>query len=425
MGLIGVQSINSYGLSQTLSAVTGLPFEVGVGSIVQVQNGVEITVLDVEDSRCPADVQCIWQGEAKVHINVKEDSKDLGDFVLSTLAEKMNQSFENFTIRLIEVQPYPYSTKEINASDYSITLVVSGTKSVKSPMEQYHDGVSIEKIVCSNDLHLIMKKSDGRPACVRADSIEKLIQRGWGIHVLPEVITDETQNSDIFELGKYQITTEMKSYNNSTGFLARPIEEGNFPGVILIHEWWGLNDNIKDMARNLASHGYTVFAADLYAGQVAATSDDARKLVTTFNVETGVSNLKKVEDILRTEYDVEKLATIGWCFGGAQSMNYALSGNNLDATIIFYGQLVTDKQRLSVIDWPVMGVFGGQDQSITVESVNEFKNALDELGIENDIHVYQEVGHAFANPTGANYSPDETKDAWHNTIVFLETHLNK
>jgi carboxymethylenebutenolidase len=417
--------LNTYGLSQTLSPVLGVPFEIGVGSYAQVQNEVEITVLNVEDSRCPADALCIWQGEAKVEINVKQDSEDLGDFALSTLAEKMNLIFDDFTIRLIDVQPYPLSSKEINISDYFITLVVSDTKSVKSPIEQYQDGISIDKIVCSDDLQLIMKKIDGKPACVRSSSVQKLIERGWGIHVLPEVVADEPQNSDIFELGKYPITAEMKSYNNSTGFLARPTEEGNFPGVILIHEWWGLNDNIKDMARNLASHGYTVFAADLYAGQVAKTSDDARNLVTTFNVETGMSNLQKAEDILRREFGAKKLATIGWCFGGAQSMNYALSGNDLDATIIYYGQLVTDQERLSVIDWPVMGVFGGQDQSITVESVNEFKAALDELGVENDIRIYPEVGHAFANPTGATYSPDETKDAWHNTIIFLETHLKE
>jgi carboxymethylenebutenolidase len=353
LSLTGAQSmLNTYSLSQTLSPVPGEAFEVGVGSYAQVQNGVEITVLDIEDSRCPADALCIWQGEAKVEINVRQDSEDLGDFVLSTLAPQANLIFDDFIIRLVEVQPYPFSGKEINISDYIITLVVSDTKTVKSPIEQYQDGISIDKIVCSDDLQLIMKKTDGKPACVRPASVQKLIERGWGIHVLPEVVTNEQQNSDIFELGKYPITSEIKNYNNSTGFLARPTEEGNFPGVILIHEWWGLNDNIKDMARNLASHGYTVFAADLYAGHVASTSDEARSLVTTFNVETGMSNLQKAEDILRSEFGAEKLATIGWCFGGAQSMNYALSGADLDATVIYYGQLITEKERLSMIDWP-------------------------------------------------------------------------
>ena len=413
------------GLSQTLTPVLGVPFEVGVGSHAQVENGVEINVLNVEDSRCPADVLCVWQGEAKISINVIKDSRDLGNFILSTLEEKTTQRFDSFTIKLVEVQPYPYSNKEIKLSDYVVTLVVSDTRTIVSPLKQYLDGIPIDKIVCSSDLQLIMKKTNGKPACVQPNSVEKLIERGWAVHVLPEYVKDEPKNSDIFELGKYQITTDTIIYNNSTGFLARPSDPGKFPGVILIHEWWGLNDNIKDMARNLASHGYIVFAADLYASQVASTPDGARQLVTTFDVEKGISNIHAAAEILRTKYDTEKLATIGWCFGGGQSLNYALSGNELDATVIYYGQLVTEKDRLSLIHWPVLGMFGGQDQSITVETVNEFESVLNDLGIENDIRIYPDVGHAFANPSGANYAPQETQDAWQNTIMFLETHLKK
>lgn len=407
----------------TIGKNLDVPFEVHVGDSVLLTNGTEISILNVEDSRCPADVLCVWQGEAKISINVIKDSQDLGNFVMSTLEEKTTQRFDSFTIKLIEVQPYPYSNKEIMLSDYVVTLVVSNTHTVASPLKQYLDGIPIDKIVCSSDLQLIMKKTDGKPACVKPDNVGKLIARGWAIHVLPEYVKDEQKNSDIFELGKYQITTDTIIYNNSTGFLARPSDHGKFPGVILIHEWWGLNDNIKDMARKLASHGYTVLAADLYAGQVATTPDGARQLVTTFDPEKGISNIHTAAELLRTKYDAERLATIGWCFGGTQSLNYALSGNELDATVIYYGQPVTDKDRLSLIHWPVLGIFGGQDQSITVETVNEFESVLNDLGIENDIYVYPDVGHAFANPSGTNYSPKETKDAGQNTILFLETHL--
>ncbi|HSB56356.1 MAG TPA: dienelactone hydrolase family protein [Nitrosopumilaceae archaeon] len=268
-----------------------------------------------------------------------------------------------------------------------------------------------------------MKKTNGNPACVKSTSVAKLIERGWGLHVLSDYVKEGTKNSDIFELGKYQIATETIKYNNSTGFLAKPTAAGKFPGVILIHEWWGLNENIKDMARNLASHGYVVFAADLYAGQVATTSDGARQLLTTFDTEKGISNIQSVAEILRTTYGIERLGTIGWCFGGTQSLNYALSGNNLDATIIYYGQPVTDKNKLSLIHWPVLGVFGGKDQNISTASVNEFESALNDLGIENEIHIYPNVGHAFANPSGENYAPEETKDAWKNTLLFLDNHL--
>ena len=198
----------------------------------------------------------------------------------------------------------PYLHDQANAQD-----------SLMSPLAQSKNNIPIDKIVCSADLQLIMKKTDGKPACVKPASVTKLIERGWAVHVLPEYVKDEPKNSDIFEMGKYQITTDTINYDNSTGFLAKPAESGEFPGVILIHEWWGLNDNIKDMARTLASHGYTVIAADLYAGQVATTPDGARQILTTFDTEKGISNIRDIAELLKTNYDVERLATIGWCFG--------------------------------------------------------------------------------------------------------------
>ena len=298
--------------------------------------------------------------------------------------------------------------------------------SLMTPRAQAKAGITIEKIVCKEGLQLVMKKTDGKPACLKPSSAAKLIERGWAVHVLPSYTKDETKNSEIFETGPYQIVTSTETYyETSTGFLARPTDLGKFPGIVLIHEWWGLNDNIKQMAQNLASHGYVVLAADLYAGQVATTPDGARQLLTSFDTQKGISNLQSATEYLVKQYGVEKLATIGWCFGGSQSLNYALSGNTLDATVLYYGQPVTDKDKLSVIHWPVLGIFGEQDQSITVESVNQFKSLLNELGIENQIHIYPGVGHAFANPSGENYAPEETKDAWQKTILFLEKHLKE
>jgi len=298
--------------------------------------------------------------------------------------------------------------------------------SLMTPLAQAKSGIPIEKIVCKEGLQLVMKKTDGKPACLKPSSVAKLIERGWAVHVLPSYTKDETKNSEIFETGPYQTVTSTETYyENSTGFLARPTDPGKFTGIVLIHEWWGLNDNIKQMAQNLASHGYVVLAADLYAGQVATTPDGARQLLTSFDTQKGISNLQSATEYLVTQYGVEKLATIGWCFGGSQSLNYALSGNTLDATILYYGQPVTDKDKLSVIHWPILGIFGEQDQSIIVESVNQFESLLNELGIENQIYIYPGVGHAFANPSGANYAPEETKDAWQKTVLFLEKHLKE
>ena len=269
-----------------------------------------------------------------------------------------------------------------------------------------------------------MKTSDGSPACVRTSSVSTLIERGWAIHVLPEYSKEGVKNSDMFDGGPLEIkTASVKYFENTTGYVAKPTQEGNFPGIILIHEWWGLNDNIKSMARGLASHGYVVIAVDLYAGQVATTPDGARQLLLSFDVQKGISNIDAAINLLKQDYSANKVATIGWCFGGSQSLNYALSGNKLDATVIYYGQPVTNTTKLSAIKWPVLGFFGENDQSIAVDKVKEFKSALDSIGVENEIHIYPGLGHAFANPSGMNYAPEETKDAWNKTLSFLDNHL--
>ena len=116
---------------------------------------------------------------------------------------------------------------------------------------------------------------------------------------------------------------------------------------------------------------------------------------------------------------------MGWCFGGGQSLQLALNSeqNPLAATVIYYGNLVNDTNELSRIKWPVLGIFGDQDQSIPVESVNAFEQAFNETGITNEIYIYPGVGHAFANPSGDNYAPEETVDAWEKTLAFLKKYV--
>ncbi len=305
----------------------------------------------------------------------------------------------------------------------SYTIPPSFGDTVLSPLAQLRQGVALDKIVCADGLELIMKKSDGKPACVKPQTASILIERGWGEHVLPSIVEDEERNSKIFERGSFETTGQTVSYfEDAVGFLARPAEQGNFPGVIMIHEWWGLNDNIKEMASSLASHGYVVLAADLYAGQVATTPEGARQLVTTFDSQKGIENLGSAAQFLRDE-GVEKLATIGWCFGGTQSFSYALSGDNLDATVIYYGRVSSNVTELAKIEWPVLGIFGELDTGIPKESVMGFESALDELGIQNEIYIYPGVDHAFTNPSGAAYAPEETKDAWQKTVSFLDEYL--
>ncbi len=238
---------------------------------------------------------------------------------------------------------------------------------------------------------------------------------------------DQIPNSMMLEgYGDYEVTAgDVNYFENANGYLARPAAEGSYPGVVMIHEWWGLNDNIRDMAEQLASNGYAVLAVDLYNGQVAQNSDEARELSSSVRAapEKAVENMRAAADYLRENHGVERMASLGWCFGGGQSLQLALSGEDIDATVIYYGNLVTNETELSTIMWPVLGVFGEEDTGIPVSSVREFESALNSLGVENEVYVYPGVGHAFANPSGMNYAPEETKDAWNKTLAFLNENL--
>ena len=228
-------------------------------------------------------------------------------------------------------------------------------------------------------------------------------------------------------------------YDNVSGYLVFPENnsttvnsdsEAKLPAVIMIHEWWGLNDNIKNMADELAKEGYIVLAVDLYKGQVATSPDQAMNLVNSAreNQNESLSNLNAAIDYLKTldNVNASKIAAFGWCFGGGQSLQLALNtspDSPLAATILYYGNLVTDQEQLSKIKSPVLGIFGGQDQSIPTTDVQKFEDALNANNITNEIYVYEGVGHAFANPTGESFAPDELKDAWQKTLEFLNKNL--
>lgn len=217
-------------------------------------------------------------------------------------------------------------------------------------------------------------------------------------------------------------------YGNATGYLVQPQGETDLPAVVVIHEWWGLNQHIKDAADRLAAEGYVVLAADLYGSEVATVPDRARELSGSVRGNPGeaINNLNAAVEHLSELPSVNssRVAALGWCFGGGFSMQLALNTTQpLAATVIYYGNLVTDEQQLSAIEWPVMGVFGTEDQAVPVETAREFDAALDSAGVVNEIYIYEEVGHAFANPSGDNYAPEETADAWEKTLAFLSRYV--
>ena len=213
------------------------------------------------------------------------------------------------------------------------------------------------------------------------------------------------------------------------GFLARPEEAtGDLPGVILIHEWWGLNDNIRAMAEQVAARGYVALAVDLYGGKTAQNAVEARELV-GLSMENSADieeNLRQAHRYLTTTAGAARVGTLGWCFGGGWSLNTALlMPANIDATVIYYGRLVTDPEALKPLDMPVLGIFGSEDRGITVESVHAFETAMRSLGKDVTIKIYEGANHAFANPSGQRYDPQAAEDAWALTVSFLDRHLKR
>ena len=227
-------------------------------------------------------------------------------------------------------------------------------------------------------------------------------------------------------------------YDNASGYLVYPVSNSpndptvstkKLPAVIMIHENRGLNDNIKDTADILAKQGYVVLAVDLFQGQVTADPNQARELSSSVRNNPGIAieNMKSAIAYLSSLQNVNgsRIASIGWCFGGGQSLQLALNSEDhpLAATIIYYGQVVNDTNEIPKIKWPVLGIFGDQDQSISINSVKAFEQALNETGVTNEIYIYPGVGHAFANPSNDNYAPQETADAWKKTLAFLKKYV--
>jgi carboxymethylenebutenolidase len=223
--------------------------------------------------------------------------------------------------------------------------------------------------------------------------------------------------------------TPMTLPGGSAAYLSIP-EHGNapFPGVVVIHEWWGLNANIQHWADRLAGLGFAALAVDLYGGTVATTPDEAMAAMKNVNETDARRILAAAVDFLAADPRIQapRRGVIGWCFGGGWSLATALlEPNKINATVIYYGHLETDPAKLATIRSPILGFFGAEDQSIPVATVREFESALKKLGKPVEIKIYDGAGHAFANPSGGNYRPEAAKDAWQRTTAFLARHLQR
>jgi carboxymethylenebutenolidase len=214
-----------------------------------------------------------------------------------------------------------------------------------------------------------------------------------------------------------------------TGYLAHPKgKTKNLPAILVVHEWWGLNDNIRAMTRRLAGEGYLALAVDLYDGKIADKPDRARQIMSKVmqNKEQALTNISAARRWLKRDYSPSKLGIIGWCFGGGWALRGALNMNdNVDAVVMYYGEVITDESQLADLKAPLLGVFGAKDKAVSPENVREFEATLDKLDKPADINIYDGVGHAFANPSGQNYDKEAADKAWNKTMAFFEKHLGK
>jgi carboxymethylenebutenolidase len=210
--------------------------------------------------------------------------------------------------------------------------------------------------------------------------------------------------------------------------LYTPAGKGPFPALIVIHEYWGLNDWVKEQASKLSDEGYEALAIDLYRGKVATTPDMAHELMRGVPDDRAKRDLHAAFEFLQSQPNVKKnrVGAIGWCMGGGYALDVALQEPTLAADVINYGHLATDSDALKKINAPILGLFGGQDRGITPDDVHKFEAAMKQLGKKVEIKIYDDAGHAFENPNNKEgYRAADAADAWKRTVNFLAENLKK
>lgn len=245
-----------------------------------------------------------------------------------------------------------------------------------------------------------------------------------GTQVNPLALEAPPENDDSL------VRTSAVSFARYNGYLAQPAalaDDQLLPCLIVIHEWWGLNPQIKGVARQLALQGYRALAVDLYGKPATSEVKTARKYMKEcFKVkdEYCMDCLKQAVEYLQRQQSSLKIGVVGWCLGGMFSLQLALSmPSAIQACVVYYGNLETDLEKLKLLETPVLGIFGGADRGIPLDSVRAFETALETLDKHHEIHVYPEADHAFCNPSGNHYQEKEARDAWNKMLVFLSTYL--
>jgi len=212
------------------------------------------------------------------------------------------------------------------------------------------------------------------------------------------------------------------------GFLAIPTPEkpGRYPGIVVIHEWWGLNDWVKEQTEKLAAQGFVALAVDLYRGAVTTNTEDAKELSRGLPDDVAVADLTGAFDYLaaRADVDHDHIGAIGWAMGGGYALKLAMHQPRLAACVVNYGPLPTDPNDIGMIWAPLLGNFGADDHGVTPDDVHSFEKTLTTLKRRVDIKIYDGAGHGFENPADTpGYNAQAAADAWARTIAFLNKSL--
>lgn len=219
--------------------------------------------------------------------------------------------------------------------------------------------------------------------------------------------------------------TMVKLEDGSRAYLSLP--EGKQPplaGLVVIHEWWGLNDHIRHYADRFSKLGYAALAVDLFQEKVATTPDAAMKLIKSVDDARAKKTLLAAQQFLKSDERVksDRIGAVGWCFGGKWSLEFALQAPELAAAVVYYGHVPTDPAILAKLKTPVLGIFGKKDASIPNETVEAFKIALYRNPLPHRVLTY-DAEHAFANPSGARYDEKAAAAAWEEASGFLARFL--
>ena len=255
-------------------------------------------------------------------------------------------------------------------------------------------------------------------SCMSSETIEAYLQ---------EAATPAFANMhpDVKQSSQEPLVGSMIQYKTSDGLVANgyfiPSKKKSKKWLIVIQEWWGLNENIKHEADKYFKdlQDMNVLAVDMFDGKVAATPDSASKLMRAANMDRMTTIIRGA---ITLAGDKSSIYTVGWCFGGMWSLQTAiLAGTQAKGTVMFYGRPESNMEKLKSIQCDVIGFFGNLDRSPAPAMVTEFENNMKTAGKNLVTHKY-EAGHGFANPSNPSFKADAAADAYSKAIAFLKSH---